>query len=335
MNAAPVALVAGGSRGLGLVICRELLQRGHQVAICARTPGDLARAEELMRPEGTVRAFRCDVRDADQITALVEQVRHTMGPVEVLVSVAGVIQVGPVESMTEEHYEQAIDTMLWGPIRLTRAVLPDMRERGHGRIGTVTSIGGRVAPPHLLPYAVAKFGAVGFSEGLSAELASTGVSATTIVPGLMRTGSHERACFTGDHGAEFAWFGPAASLPLLTMSVDRAARKIVDVVLAGHRLVTLTPLAAIGSRVHGLAPATTVRALGLASRLLPSEPGPSSRAPSQIAGSARTVPAHTAVSGQQARTGLHRGARTVVDALTVLGSRAARRTNQRGGARWV
>lgn len=119
----------------------------------------------MLRTEGPVRAFPCDVRDPDQVTALVERVSNTMGPVEVLVSVAGVIQVGPVESVTEEHYEQAIDTMLWGPIRLAHAVLPEMRERGHGRIGTVTSIGGRVAPPHLLPYAVAKFGAVGFSEG--------------------------------------------------------------------------------------------------------------------------------------------------------------------------
>ncbi|WP_114908202.1 SDR family NAD(P)-dependent oxidoreductase [Ornithinimicrobium murale] len=322
MTSAPVALVAGASRGLGLVIARELLRRGHQVAICARTPADLARAEDLLRAEGPVRAFPCDVRDPDQVLALVRQVRDALGPVEVLVSVAGVIQVGPADSMTEEHYEQAIDTMLWGPIRLTRAVLPDMRERGHGRIGTVTSIGGKVAPPHLLPYAVAKFGAVGFSEGLAAELAGTGVSATTIVPGLMRTGSHERAHFTGDHDAEFAWFGPAASLPLLTMSVDRAARKIVEGVLDGRPLVTLTPLAKIGSRVHGIAPATTVRALGLASRLLPTMSTPSRS----------TVSPHAAVPGRQARAGLSRGARAAVDTLTLLGSRAARRTNQRGGA---
>lgn len=143
----------------------------------------------------------------------------------------------------------------------------------------------------------------------------------------MRTGSHERADFTGDHGAEFAWFGPAASLPLLTMSVDRAARKIVDAVLVGRPLVSLTALAAVGARVHGLAPATTVRVLGLASRMLPT--APSTRSASVR--SARAASPHRAVPGRQARAGLHRGARAVVDTLTVLGSRAARRTNQRAG----
>lgn len=314
MTDAPVALVAGASRGLGLLIARELLQRGHRVAICARTATDLTRAQELLAPYGTVRAIPCDVQDPAQVEHLVDTVTTELGPVDVLVTVAGVIQVGPVTAVTEEHYRQAIDTMLWGPIRLAHAVLPGMRERARGRIGTVTSIGGKVAPPHLLPYAVAKFGAVGFSEGLTAELAGTGVTATTVVPGLMRTGSHERAQFVGDQGAGFAWFGPSASLPLLTMSADRAARKIVTGVLRGRPLVTLTPLAKVGTRVHGLAPATTVRLLGLASQVLPSGAGTGST-----------------LSGAEARTTLSRPARAVVDTLTTLGRRAARGNNQRGG----
>lgn len=323
MKHQPVALVAGGSRGLGLLIAEELLRRGHQVAICARTPVDLTRAEQSLRRHGSVRSYPCDVRDPDQIDALVARVRSDLGPVEVLVTVAGIIQVGPAEALTEQHFQDAIDTMLWGPVRLARAVLPEMRCRGHGRIGTVTSIGGKVAPPHLLAYAVAKFGAVGFSEGLTAELAGTGVTATTIVPGLMRTGSHERAHFVGDQGAEYAWFGPAASLPLLTMSAERAARKIVSAVLAGRPLVTLTPLAKIATRVHGLAPATTVRLLGLTNRLLPSAPPSSSHRQGDDA-----VPA--TLTGREARTTLSRPARAAVGALTVLGSRAARRHNERG-----
>lgn len=104
------------------------------------------------------------------------------------------------------------------------------------------------------------------------------------------------------------------------MSADRAARKIVDGVLAGKPLVTLTPLAKIGTRVHGLAPATTIRVMGLATRLLPSAPTPG-RAD---ASATRTV------TGAQARATLPRPARAVVGALTVLGSRAARRNNERG-----
>lgn len=328
MTNAPVALVAGGSRGLGLLIAEQLLRRGHQVAICARTEADLTRAEQSLRVHGTVRSYPCDVREPGQIDSLLEAVRRDLGPIEVLVTVAGIIQVGPAEALTEQHFQDAIDTMLWGPIRLARGVLPEMRERGHGRIGTVTSIGGKVSPPHLLPYAVAKFGAVGFSEGLSAELAGTGVTSTTIVPGLMRTGSHERAQFVGDPGAEYAWFGPAASLPLLTMSADRAARKIVNGVLSGRPLVTLTPLAKIGTRVHGVAPATTVRLLGLTNRLLPAAPQSESRHGDSPQGSAD----HTTLTGRRARTTLTRPARAAVGALTVLGSRAARRNNERGAS---
>ena len=176
-------------------------------------------------------------------------------------------------------------------------------------IGTVTSIGGEVTPPHLWPYAVAKSGAVAFSEGLSAELSGTGVTATTVVPGLMRTGSHERAHFTGQADKEYAWFGPAASLPLLTMSADRAARRIVDAVLAGDTRCELTPLTVVATRFRGLLPGVTTRMMGLTSRLLPSASGPGET-----------------IEGREA--GQRLGSR-VVDTLTTLGSRAARRNNER------
>jgi NAD(P)-dependent dehydrogenase (short-subunit alcohol dehydrogenase family) len=312
---APLALVAGASRGLGFLIARELLDRGHRVVITARTQEDLDRAVELLSPHGPVTAIASDLRDPDRPAALVEQVQREHGPIDVLVSVLGIIQVGPAETMTEEHFRDAVDTMLWAPLRLTNAVLPTMRARGHGRIGTVTSIGGKLPPPHLLPYAVAKYGVVGFSEGLSVELAGTGVTATTIVPGLMRTGSHERASFTGRQEAEFAWFGPAASLPVLTMSAERAARKMVDGVLAGRPHVVLTPMAKVGIRVHGVAPSTTVRLVGVVNRLLPDNPA--------------DADARQATLGRQAWRGLSRGAASVVGTLTALGSRAARRYNQR------
>lgn len=313
---APVALVAGASRGLGFLVARELLDRGHRVVISARSQDDLARAAALLTAHGPVTARAADLRDPEQITSLVAAVERELGPVEVLVSVLGIIQVGPAAAMTDEHYRDALDTMLWAPVRLTNAVLPTMRARGHGRIGTVTSIGGKLPPPHLLPYAVAKHGAVGFSETLAVELAGTGVTSTTVVPGLMRTGSHERASFTGRQEAEFAWFGPAASLPLLTMSAERAARKIVDGVLAGRPHVVLTPLAKLGMRVHGVAPATTVRLVGLVNRVLPEHPG--------------DADAEQPTLGRQARRGLSRGAASVVGTLTALGSRAADRYNQRG-----
>ncbi len=321
-SARPVALVAGASRGLGLLVAENLAEQGHDVAVCARNLEETRRGAQQAESEarsaqgagaGRVVPYACDVSDREGVQALVRQVEQDLGPVEVLIHVAGIIQVGPAETMTFGHFDDAVGVMLMGPVNTVWSVLPGMRERGHGRIGVVTSIGGKVSPPHLLPYATAKFGAVGFTEGLSSELQGTGVTATTIVPGLMRTGSHENALFTGDRAAEFAWFGPAASLPLLTMDARRAARTMVDGVLAGRPHVVLTPMAKIGIRVHGLMPSTTVRVMGLANRLLPGAP------PEQDA----SRPVKGRVAARQLSTG-------VVDKLTVLGQRAAERLNQRG-----
>ena len=306
-----IALVPGGSRGLGLLVSRELLDRGYTVAIAARDRDELMRAREQLAPHGTVKDYVCDVRDAQEVHELVRQVERDLGPVAVLITVAGIIQTGPLEALTREHFTDAIDTMTYGPIHCALAVLPGMRERRSGRIGTVTSVGGLVSPPHLLPYATAKFGAVGFSEGLAVALAGSGVTATTIAPGLMRTGSHERAYFTGQASKEYAWFAPAASLPLLSMNADRAARIIVAGVLAGKPVVLVGWLPKIAQRVHGLAPGLTTRAMGVANRLLPG--------------------ARPEQSGlREGREAASRLNSTVVRVLTTLGSKAARKNNERG-----
>ena len=313
MSTRPVALVVGGSRGLGLLIAQELQRRGRRVVIAARDEEELNRAAEHLGEGLRVETRVCDVRDRSAVHRLVDDVEETVGPIETVLTVAGIIQAGPAEAMTYEHFEDAINTMTWGPIHVAMSVLPYMRERRAGHIGTVTSIGGMVAPPHLLPYATAKFGAIGFSDGLAAELQGTGVTATTIVPGLMRTGSHERAYFTGNPPHEYAWFAPAASLPGLSMDAERAARRIVDAVLAGKPMIMLTPLTWVGARVRGLLPGTTTRVMGLANRVLPSVP--------------ESGPEGT-MEGRQADRVLDS---RVVRFLTTLGRKAAERNNERRG----
>lgn len=313
----PLALVIGASRGLGLLIADELLGHGYEVVITARDAAELDRAAAQLtsgRRDVQVHPRVCDVRDREALTTLIDDVDETYGGIDTMIYVAGVIQAGPAESMGMAQFDEAMETMGMGPVVATLAVLPHLRRRGKGRIGVVTSIGGMVAPPHLLPYATAKFAAVGFTDGLAAELAGTGITATTVIPGLMRTGSHGRAQFAGDAAAEFAWFAPAASLPLLSIDAGRAARRIVDGVLAGRPNVVLTPLAWLGIRVRGLAPGLTARAMGLAVRLLPDAPS------DQPTG---TVP------GEAARTGLQPATARFVQRLSVLGDRAARRNNER------
>jgi NAD(P)-dependent dehydrogenase (short-subunit alcohol dehydrogenase family) len=114
---------------------------------------------------------------------------------------------------------------------------------------------------------------VGFSEGLATELAREGIQVTTIVPGLMRTGSYLNARFDGDPRAEFAWFSLGATLPGVSMDAERAARQIVRAVRRGERERILSPPAALLARAHGVAPATVLAALTAVNRLLPSADG--------------------------------------------------------------
>ncbi|WP_346623758.1 SDR family oxidoreductase [Blastococcus montanus] len=264
-----VALVTGASRGLGLALARELLRRGCRVAVCARDPEELERARvELARDGADVLAVPCDVSNRDQVEELVARTVDQFGSLDVLITNAGVIQVGPLPTMRVEDFEDAMGVMFWGVVLPTLAALPHLRET-RGRIVTITSIGGKVAAPHLLPYDAAKFAAVGFSEGLAAELAREGVRVTTVVPGLMRTGSPLNAFFKGQEAREFSWFTVADSVPGLSMDAERAARRIVTAMQRGRTEVLLTAPAKLAVRVHGLMPATTVRTLGLVNRLLP------------------------------------------------------------------
>jgi NAD(P)-dependent dehydrogenase (short-subunit alcohol dehydrogenase family) len=310
----PLALVVGSSRGLGLLIARELLETGHRVVLSARSTDELDRAVAILEPAGPVTGRPVDVRDRAAVEALVAEIEDTEGPIDTVITVAGVIQVAPAEAQTADHFAEAMDTMAWGPINVAMAVLPHMRERHSGRIGTVTSIGGVVSPPHLLPYSAAKFAAVGFSDGLAAALSGSGVTATTIIPGLMRTGSHERAVFGGDASREYAWFSVAASLPLLSADATRAAKRIVRAVKAGRPVVTITPLAFLAIRVRGLAPGTTTRLMGLVNRLLPKPPADAD---------GTTVPGRSVDRELPSR---------LVRVATTLGRRAARANNERTGS---
>jgi len=276
-----VAVVTGGSRGLGFALCRELRERGARVATCARGEEQLERARELLG--GEVLAIPCDVSDEAQVRAFIDQVEEQLGPIEVLVNNAGVIAVGPLATQTTADFEEMLGVQLWGPIHMTFAVLPGMRERGAGRIANITSIGGKISVPWLLPYDTAKFAAVGFSEGLRAELAGTGIKVTTVVPGLMRTGSFLAAYFKGDKPSlEYNLFTPLSATPATTVSATRAARRIVNAIRYGDAEITLGLHAKLAARANGVAPGTVASVLSLVSRALPEVRGTQRRRGSEI-----------------------------------------------------
>lgn len=279
-----VALVTGGSRGLGFLLAEELLRQGCRVAICGRDGDTLERARtELLRRAGEredqpgagpadVLAIPCDVADPAATEAMVARVVARFGSLDVLVNNAGVIQVAPLETLRQEDFEKAMAIIYGGTVNTTLAALPHLR-LARGRIANITSIGGKVAVPHLLPYDAAKFATVGFSEGLRSELAGSGVSVTTVVPGLMRTGSPVHVPYGGKAPAEYLWFAAGDLTPLTAMNATRAARAIIAATRRGRAEIVLTWQAKLLRAVHDLAPGTTSRLLGVVNRLLPQAPG--------------------------------------------------------------
>lgn len=302
-----VALVTGGTRGLGFALADELARQGARVVICARSAQELTVASrELARRGADVLGIQCDVSRPDEVQRMVASALERYGRIDVLINNAGIIIVGPIQNQRLEDFQEAMDIIFWGAFHTTNAVLPQMLDRHAGRIVNITSIGGKVSVPHLLSYSGAKFALVGYSEGLRAELAKDGIRVTTVVPGLMRTGSYVNALFTGQHRKEYTWFSLGDSLPLLSISARRAARQIVAATREGRPELVVSWQAQLLSRLHGLFPGLTTRILTIANRLLPA---PASGQP----------PRYT---GRQSETAITRSF------LTGLSQFAMRRLNQ-------
>ena len=300
-------LITGGSRGLGLALAHAFAREGCRIAICARDPVELEAARRDLHLGDDLVTVECDVTDRAQVDAAIERASQRFGGIDVLVNNAGEIQVGPLESMTLADFEHAMQVMFWGGVYPTFGVLPQMKARRAGRIVNITSIGAKVAVPHLLPYTCAKFAMIGFSEGLRAELGGTGIKVITIAPGLMRTGSHVNASFKGDREHEALWFSLGATLPGISMSAERAARQIVEATRRGDAEKILGTPANLLARLHALFPGSTADILGWVNRIM--------------------LPGGTDKGRRRGReTGVL--STPLMTALTVLGRRAARRLLQ-------
>ena len=220
-------------------------------------------------------AIPADVTDPASVAELLDEVRRRLGPVDVLINNAGVIEVGPAVTMSVADYEEAMATNFWGMLYPTLALLPEMRARRSGRIVNITSIGGKLGIPHLLPYSASKFAAVGFSQGLRAEVAADGIKVVTVCPGLMRTGSPRNAIFRGRHRAEYAWFSISDALPGLSISAEAAARRIAAACRRGNAEVLFPIPARVAAVVNAVAPGLTASILSAVDRLLPGPDGAS------------------------------------------------------------
>ncbi len=266
-------VITGGSRGLGFVLARELLGNGNRVALLARDSEELERAVRKLPREQNLLTIPCDVTDKAQVMGAFDQVQEHFGSIDVLINNAGTIMVGPMTSMTEDDYRTALNVSFWAAFHTTQAVLPSMRSQHHGRIVNISSIGGKISVPHLLPYSVGKFALAGYSEGLHAELQKENIVVTTIYPGLMRTGSPRNAGFKSEHRKEYTWFSLSDSLPALSMSATRAARQIIRACERGRARKVLSLPAKLAIKANELFPELTASLLAGTNWLLPREGG--------------------------------------------------------------
>ena len=279
-----VAIITGGSRGLGLALAHRFGRAGLKLALAARHADELMEARQKLLTSGDVAnphdilLFPCDLTDPEQAPLLVDRTMNTFGRLDVLINNAGIIEVGPFGDQPIDAYYRAMQTNFFAALHTIHAAIPYLMSpplsggKANRAIVNIASVGGKIPVPHLLPYVAAKFALTGFSEGLHAELRYKGVRVTTVCPGLMRTGGENHAYFTGQRDKEERWFMLSAKTPLIAASVTHAANRIYSAAQSGRAEITITPQAWLAARIFGLAPEFSQHFAAIANRYLLPDP---------------------------------------------------------------
>jgi NAD(P)-dependent dehydrogenase (short-subunit alcohol dehydrogenase family) len=184
MTDTKVWLVTGAGRGMGLDIANAALAAGHAVVATARNPGTVTAS---LAENDDVLAVKLDVTDPADAEAAVKAAVDRFGRIDVLVNNAGNFNAGFFEELSPEEFRAQIETTLFGPVNVTRAVLPVMRDQRSGLLVTISSTAGIVGQEFCTAYAAAKFGVEGWMESLTPELAPFGIRTMLVEPGFFRT----------------------------------------------------------------------------------------------------------------------------------------------------
>ncbi len=183
-----VAIVTGGSMGIGKAVCLAFGREGAKVAVVNRTrKNGEAVVKEIVDAGGAARAFPCDVSKKAEVDGMVKGVADAFGTVDILVGNAGIMINKPVEDYTEEDWDRMIDTNLKGNFLLSQAIIPIMKKKKYGKLVFMASIAGTHAFPNALPYCASKGGVVMITKALAAEIAKDGINVNCISPGNTAT----------------------------------------------------------------------------------------------------------------------------------------------------
>jgi 2-hydroxycyclohexanecarboxyl-CoA dehydrogenase len=194
-----VAVVTGAASGIGLGVARRFVSEGHRVALVDRDgPATEAAAAELREEGATVSALEVDVADRAAITAAFGRIRDELGPVEILVTSAGIESFTPVLDITNQAWDRIIGVNLTGTFACIQAALPDMLATGWGRIVTISSSSAQSGAPNMAHYVASKGGVIGLTKALAVELARRGITVNTIPPSLVDTPMARKAEAAGD-----------------------------------------------------------------------------------------------------------------------------------------
>ena len=185
--AGKVAVVTGGTRGIGRAIASALVKAGVQVAITARSEHDLAQTTSQLNQHGKAVGYVCDVRDYDQVKSTFARITKDFGSVDILVNNAGIGIFASVESMSVEDFRAVLETNVFGVFYCCHEAIPLMKRRGGGYIINISSLAGANPHPNMAAYNASKFGLNGFSEALMQEVRHDGIKVSYIMPGSVNT----------------------------------------------------------------------------------------------------------------------------------------------------
>ena len=189
-----VAIVTGGSEGIGKAAAQRMAEEGARVVIVARGQEKLDQAALDIRTatEGVVLPLSADVSHPDSAERVVQTALDNYGRVDILVNNAGVSLAKPFEDVTDDEWEYDFDLKVWGAVRLIRRSIPEMRKVGGGRIINVTNLGGRTPGPSSMPTSISRATGIAITKGLSKDLAVDNILVNTVCIGIVKSGQHTR-----------------------------------------------------------------------------------------------------------------------------------------------
>ncbi len=241
-----VALVTGGSEGIGKATAEALAHEGARVAICARRPDVLeAAADEIRKASGgDVIAVPADVRKPNEIARCVETVRAQLGPITRLVNNAGTSAAGPFESVDDEGWYADLDLKLMAAVRTTRLVVPMMRAAGGGRVVNLTNIGAKQPGARSLPTSVSRAAGIALTKALSKELAKDKILVNTVCIGLVKSAQLERRALASfpDLPLDQAWARMGENVPIGRIAETSEAAALIAF-LCSERAAYITGVA--------------------------------------------------------------------------------------------